>query len=136
MAAGLYNMEGADPEFDALLTQEQQQLYDQFFTPEDSKDYDMRGYFRDQMEEKGSFTKNAEGQHYPDTYKKPNHPTFSEESIFHGMNGHEGGRWEKNSDGSFTFFAGPTNLKNHTPDSLIDYFSKYEKGNKLVLPGF
>lgn len=42
------------------------------------------------------FDSNGNG-HYPDTFKKPNHPTFSDESIYHSE-ATPGGHWsEKNS---------------------------------------
>lgn len=44
--------------------------------PEDSgADYDFRGAFKAGVEP-------AENGHWPDTFKKPNHPTFSNESIY------------------------------------------------------
>jgi len=75
----------------------------------------------------------GEGQHYPDTFKKPNHPTFSNESIYHGGK-YEGGQWQKNEDGSYQFTPGRTNLEHYTPQELQDYFNKVEPGNKLNLP--
>lgn len=49
-------------------------------------DYDLRGAWR------AGARANQDG-HWPDRWKKPNHPTFSEESIYHGVDGHVGGRW-------------------------------------------
>lgn len=106
---------------------------------QDDEDYDLRAYYE---KNPGDLVKD---QHLPDTYKKPNHPTFSEESIYHGsINGsdlspsktvNEGGRWEKNDDKTWNFFPGSTNLKHHSPQDLREYFDKYEKGNHLILPG-
>lgn len=46
------------------------------YAPNDSgEDYDLRGAFR------AGVTPAANG-HWPDTFKKPNHPTFSEESVY------------------------------------------------------
>ena len=41
------------------------------------------------------FGSNGNG-HYPDTFKKPNHPTFSDESIYHSE-ATLGGRWRGNT---------------------------------------
>jgi len=76
----------------------------------------------------------APGQHYPDTYKLPNHPTFSTESMYHGQDGAEGGQWAKNDDGSWTFTPGRTNLEHWSPAELQDYFERVEPGNTLNLP--
>ncbi len=47
------------------------------FAPKDSgEDYDLRGAF------KGDLQPDEKTGHWPDTYKKPNHPTFSVESIY------------------------------------------------------
>jgi len=46
------------------------------YGPNDSgDDYDLRGAY------KAGLTPNDNG-HWPDTFKKPNHPTFSDESIY------------------------------------------------------
>jgi hypothetical protein len=74
------------------------------------------------------------GQHYPDTYKKPNHPTFSDQSMYHGQGGAEGGHWDTNPDGTWTFTPGRTNLENFSADALRDYFQRVEPGNTLNLP--
>ena len=76
----------------------------------------------------------APGQHYPDTYKLPEHPTFSNESMYHGKNGAQGGQWDKNSDGAWTFTPGPTNLQNYSRQQLQDYFQRVEPDSQLILP--
>jgi len=98
----------------------------------DKPDYDM-----DAWKAATGLDSLPEGQHYPDTFKLPNHMTFSEESKYSGINGAEGGRWQKiegdpNYDWSFT--PGKTNLENHTPEELKDYFNKVEPKSKLILP--
>lgn len=81
-----------------------------------------------------SLTTNDNG-HLPDTWKKPNHPTFSNESAYSGLGGPVGGQWSVDADGNDVFYASPANLKDRTPQELQDYFSQYEPGVKLVLPG-
>lgn len=78
--------------------------------------------------------------HGPDMWKKPNHPTFSNESIYHGP-ASPGGEWQQlappskaNPAGKWRFVASPGNLRNQSPDQLRSYFEAVEKGNELVLP--
>jgi lipoprotein-anchoring transpeptidase ErfK/SrfK len=89
-------------------------------------DYDLQGAFL-----KGA---KPEAGHLTDEFKKPNHMTFSSDSQYSGRNGEVGGRWVKKPDGSWTFYASPTNLKYHSPEELQDYFRRVEPGNTLVLP--
>src|SRR5215472_17983591 len=60
--------------------------------------------------------------HWPDTYKRPNHITFSDESIF---NDGGAGHWE-NIDNHWYFTPGPTNLKNYSMEHLRRYFKQFE----------
>jgi hypothetical protein len=95
---------------------------------QDLHDYDLRGYFR----ENGAV--NLSGVHLTDKYKKPNHPTFSSNSIYQGIDGHEGGQWIKDkSDGSWDFYAGPTNRANMSDEALKGYFDQVEPGNRVHL---
>jgi hypothetical protein len=50
----------------------------------DLADYDLRGAWK-------ADTKEAANGHLPDTWKKPNHPTFSTESVYNGVDGRVGG---------------------------------------------
>lgn len=61
-------------------------------------DYDLRGYWVN-----GGY-KNGPREPYPEEYKKPNHRTFSDRSIYHGMQSpygvpYEGGSWDE--EGNF-----------------------------------
>lgn len=56
---------------------------------QDSFDYDMRGAWKNGVGQSGN-------GHFPDTYKKPNHPTFSNQSIYDGQ-GMQGGEWSQQS---------------------------------------
>lgn len=115
--------------YDTQLTPEEQADYSTKYSPEDSNDYDMQGYYKDNPD----VGPNTDGAHYPDTYKKPNHPTFSDESKYHGMNGNEGGTWGKAGDED-TFTPGPTNVKTHGLLGLIDYFDNREPDVRLMMP--
>src|SRR5258708_2980391 len=53
------------------------QSWKQQNAPNDTgEDYDLRGAYKARLE------KDIASGHWPDTYKKPNHPTFSDESIY------------------------------------------------------
>lgn len=98
----------------------------------DVYDYDMRGAYKEFGKEPMS------PGHLPDTYKKPNHPTFSNESMYHGKDGHIGGEWEPTGDmtpdgkPAQVFLPGPTNYWNSR--ELEDYFQKAEPGNQIAIP--
>lgn len=115
--------------YDSPLQPEQEQAYLKTFGNDASHDYDMRGFYLDNPDKV-----NKAGEHYPDTYKKPWHHTFSDESMYHGVGGNQGGTWGKTEDGKDTFAPGPTNMKLHGVLGLIDYFDKYEPDAKLLMP--
>lgn len=114
--------------YDTPLTADQEAEYTKVYSPNDSYDYDMKGYFADTGK-----TPNSEGQHYPDTYKKPWHPTFSDESMYHGVAGQMGGTWGRDEKGD-TFTPGPTNVRLHGLLGLMDYFDKNEPDVTLMMP--
>jgi hypothetical protein len=91
---------------------------------EDMDDYDVQGYW---LKEKD---KNSD--HWPDKYKKPNHPTFSSESIYND-NVFQGGKWSEDGDKK-TFTVGKQNLQNMSQMELKIYFDTYEKDTSLVIP--
>jgi hypothetical protein len=93
----------------------------------DLYDYDMRGAWKDGI---GS---NEDG-HFPDTFKKPNHPTFSDQSIYNGVDGNVGGSWDKDEENRDTFQPSETNLRHLSPNELKSYFSTVEPDSVLLLP--
>ena len=95
----------------------------------DLADYDMRGFFKSGGAQAGD-------GHFTDKFKKPSHPTFSDQSIYHGTDGHEGGKWDVTDDGRDRFTPGPANLKHYTPAELKKYWKDIENDDvELVLPG-
>lgn len=59
------------------------------YAPNDSgADYDLRGAF------KAGLKPDPQNGHWPDTFKKPNHPTFSVESQYAKMAPGKAGRWD------------------------------------------
>lgn len=58
------------------------------YAPKDSGvDYDLRGAFKAAL-------RPGKNGHWPDTFKKPNHPTFSDESIYAKYRPDLAGHWE------------------------------------------
>lgn len=92
----------------------------------DSYDYDMRGAWVDGAGQ-------ADNGHFPDTYKKPNHPTFSKESKYSGVDGYTGGEWADLGGGKSTYTASPSVMRFHTPDELQAYFHRVEPDASLIL---
>lgn len=81
-----------DPsQFETKLTpqeEEQFQKWKQQNAPNDSgQDYDFRGAFKAGL-------KKSDNGHWPDTYKKPNHPTFSDQSIYASKAPNLAGKWD------------------------------------------
>ena len=92
---------------------------------EDLYDYDMRGAFKEGLTPDNNL-------HWKDTYKKPNHPTFSTQSIYHNIDGYSGGEWNKDTFGRDTFTPSKTNL--YTYDELQNYFNRAEPNALLIEP--
>ena len=94
-------------------------------------DYDMAGYFMSG----GSIPKDGKG-HFPDTYKKPNHPTFSNQSQYHNTQANGvnfiGGSWSKDN---MKYTPSPHQSRDvQSLNRLQDYFSKAEIGRKVIIP--
>lgn len=116
--------------YDTPLTPEQEQAFLQWqgklpANLRGNEDYDISGAFAG-----GAQVQNG---HLPDTYKKPNHMTFSEESQYSTPE-QPGGRWVEDGKGGWVFWAGEGNMMNHPVSELADYFAAQEPGNPLVLP--
>lgn len=106
------------PAFDQWATQQQQT------TGKDPRgdryDYDVNGFFLS-----GQAT-DPRG-HATDQFKKPNHPTFSDESQYNGLDGYVGGKW---SDKGYE--PSVTNLQFRPQPVLQQYFNKVEPDTKLL----
>lgn len=92
----------------------------------ESADYDLRGAWNAGAGQAGN-------GHFPDTFKKPNHPTFSDQSQYSGKDGYVGGKWT-GDDKSATFTPSASNLKNMPADMLQKYFNSVEPNSRLILP--
>lgn len=99
--------------FDTKLSSDEEQQFQQWkaqYAPRDSgADYDLRGAF------KAGLQPDPQTGHWPDTFKKPNHPTFSDQSQYAAYG--NPGRWEgekyipgKTSDGWEVVASNPSFL--------------------------
>lgn len=93
----------------------------------DVYDYDARGAWLEMRN--GTMSPDARG-HLGDKYKKPNHPTFSVESIYNGRDGYRGGQWVQDGNGGMMFVVGETNMM--SPAQLQGYFLQIEPGVRLI----
>jgi len=94
----------------------------------DRYDYDVQG---DYLAGAGR----DERGHGSDQFKKPNHTTFSDQSIYHGKDGHQGGHWNQDAGGNYVSYQpSDTNLQFRSPEELQQYFKQVEPNTKL-LPG-
>jgi hypothetical protein len=92
----------------------------------DKYDYDVQGYWL-------SGAANDPRGHGPDTFKKPNHPTFSIESKYNGVDGYTGGSWS-NLNGQGYYLPSNTNLTFRSPEQLKQYFGTTEPDTVLIPP--
>jgi hypothetical protein len=81
---------GVGDDFNTKIDDEEEfQRWKSKHAPQDSgHDYDLRGAY------KAGVTPDPESGHWPDTFKKPNHPTFSNESQYAKDAPEKAGRWE------------------------------------------
>ena len=93
----------------------------------DLYDYDMRGAWKANVGQ-------ADNGHFPDIYKKPNHPTFSVESQYHNPKTTPGGVWSADAEGRLSFTPSPYNLQNMDANELRQYFFQVEPNAVLKLP--
>lgn len=119
--------------YNTPLTPEEKSKYLEWLKSKDIKpatasyDYDMQGAFKAGVAQ-------SENGHFPDTFKKPNHPTFSDQSQYNGVDGFTGGQWIPGANGTFVFNASQTNLQNLGAAGLVNYFKEREPGNTVNLP--
>lgn len=82
-------------QFDTPLSPDEEsrfRTWKQKYAPRDSgADYDLRGAF------KAGITPDPKSGHWPDTFKKPNHPTFSIESKYAAQVPSKAGSWNGNN---------------------------------------
>jgi len=95
---------------------------------QDLSTYDMRGLWKDEISQ-GMIEGFKEGMHFIDTYKKPNHPTFSDESKYSSKE-YSGGKW-----GEGTFAPSKDQMKaGWDPKLAQQYFDRIKENIKVVTP--
>lgn len=91
-------------------------------------DYDLRGAWKELMS--GTMTEDERG-HLGDKYKKPNHPTFSTESIYADQVPQRAGEWGEAAGGTTVYKA--KNRSKSEQAALKRYFRRREQGVILEL---
>lgn len=111
VSAGVHNMRDIE------------EMYNMKTSPDNNPDYDMEGYIK----ENPTALFNHEG-HYPDTYKLPNHPTFSDESKYHSS-ATPGGHWSREG-----FYAPSDYVLNRQEgwNNFLKRFYEQERGTGAV----
>lgn len=105
------------------------QQWKQQYAPNDQGvDYDLRGAYSAGIKPSG------ENGHFPDTFKLPNHPTFSNESKY-STKEKPGGVWGVDQSGKDTFTPSPWMAADkNRMEALKKYFSEREKNAILIFP--
>ena len=101
-----------------------------------SDDYDYESFYNDKetfLQWLAEEIKNPGKAHFTDKYKRPNHPTFPEESVYSGQDDVVGGKWS-NRQGKFTYTPSMYNInQNGGVDKYIEKFNRYEPDTRLDL---
>lgn len=119
-------------QYNTQLTPEQETEYKAWAKQQgrerDVENYDLRGAWLELQN--GTMTEDERG-HLGDKYKKPNHPTFSTESIYNGKDGYQGGVWSRN--GNVDVYTPQHKLTPEQAKRLKLYFAQNEEGVALNL---
>lgn len=119
--------------FNTVLSPEDEEKYQAWATENhrerDVYDYDLRGAWKELQS--GTMSEDERG-HLGDKYKKPNHMTFSNQSIYSGADGVTGGVWSRNAKGQDVYTPG-RKLSSAEADRLRRYFLYNEPGVVLDL---
>lgn len=92
----------------------------------DTYDYDLRGAWK--AITSGKMNGQDERGHLGDLYKKPNHPTFSNQSMYNGVDGLNGGQWIEHN-GKTYFTPSSWNVDNIGGlANMQNYINKAERG--------
>lgn len=119
--------------FNTVLSPDEEEKYQAWATEnhreKDVYDYDLRGAWKELQS--GTMSEDERG-HLGDKYKKPNHPTFSDQSIYSGQDGVTGGVWSRDAEGKDVYTPG-RKLSSVEADRLRRYFLRNEPGVVLDL---
>jgi hypothetical protein len=152
-----YTLNKDEINYETRLSPEEEKGYQKWAksvkrSPKDEeKDYDLKGYYKDVVRgnpdlppylqdsvqyHRDQLAKTGGKGHLPDMYKKPNHPTFSDESVYHGFPTQPeyqplGGHWDEKDK---TFTPSSTNMEHWPRERLQSYFNKHEPEYKVRFP--
>ena len=104
---------------------------------QDAADYDLEGYYNSLKAnpgQAGAYDPATKEAHLEDTYKLPNHPTFSDQSKYSIPGIQEGGKWEGTDEEGFEFTPTEHNLRNMPAERMQKYFNQVESPEALNLP--
>jgi hypothetical protein len=90
--------------------------------------YDIQGAWK--LQNSGKSIVDPNTGHGPDTFKKPNHITFSNQSQYHNEQ-MPGGSWFQ-QDNKWKFKPSQTIMQHYTKPQLQEYFNKNEKDVDLL----
>ena len=121
--SGQYNTQLSPEQETAYLAWAKQQGREK-----DVFNYDLRGAWKELQS--GTMSEDERG-HLGDKYKKPNHPTFSTESIYNGKDGYQGGVWSR--EGNVDVYTPQHKLTPEQAKRLRLYFAQNEEGVALNL---
>lgn len=98
--------------------------------PEDTfEDYDMQGFWKNEVLNNTDYATATAETHFPDKYKKPNHPTFSNESIYYNEEtAHLAGHWEGDK------FISPTKKEEGQPTGFATNIDTLFSGTLKTCP--
>lgn len=89
--------------------------------------YDYEGFFMEDPERAWKMIKGDPNTHFIDKYKRPNHPTFSDESIYSTPET-PGGHWHENYGGSGRWVYEPSDYTRKNRDRTIEYLENSGEG--------
>lgn len=116
--------------YNTPLTPEEEAAFQKWAKKEgrsdDVYDYDLRGAWKELKS--GEMSEDDRG-HLGDKYKKPNHPTFSDQSKYNSIDGYVGGTWAE-ENGKTVYRAAKSNTM--TKEQLRRYFERVEPGVLLI----
>jgi hypothetical protein len=89
--------------------------------------YDYEGFFNDNPDYAWSMLNGDTEAHFTDKFKKPNHPTFSDESIYSTPET-PGGHWHENYAGSGKWVYEPSEFTKKNYESTRRYLENSGEG--------
>jgi hypothetical protein len=93
---------------------------------EANPDYNLVGYLK-----KYGQPDQSKGQHLTDEFKLPEHPTFSNESIYSAPD-LQGGQWKQGGQDLYEFQPSQQNINNLGIQGLLDYFKEKERKGTFI----